>query len=203
MIKVLLIISFLSFSDILFAQTPFKGGVIVGVAGSQIDGDGQNGYKKGGLTLGLFTGREIKPGFDWYMEFRYTGKGASDRFSFLDSVSNQSYEVQLHYLELPVYLTYKVGANLFVEGGLSLGYLLSSKIYDPYNNTFSDPERKFKSYDVDGLIGARFLWNEHWSMNLRLSYSLIPFYKPEGSISNRQSFHNNTLELGFFYYLQQ
>jgi hypothetical protein len=203
MIKIFIIAFFLALSGIVLSQKPFKGGILAGIAGSQIDGDGQNGYKKGGLTIGLFTGREIKSGLNWYMEFRYTGKGASDRFSFLDSVPSQSYEVQLHYLELPVYLAYKAGTNLFIEGGVSVGYLLSSKIYDPNSNTFSDPERKFKSYDIDGLIGARFLWSEQWAMNLRLCYSLLPFYKPDGSISNRQSFHNNTLELNFFYYLQQ
>lgn len=184
------------------AQQVFKGGFVGGIAASQIDGDHQSGYKKPGISIGLYTGRDITSDLSWYLEFKYTGKGAAERFSLFDSVPGQLYEVRLHYLEFPLYLAYQVSNTVSLEGGISIGYLLSSKIYDSYSQEFYDPERSFNKMDYTGLLGARFEWTEHWALGLRLNYSLTPFYKPEGSISNKQAFYNNSLTLSFFYRMQ-
>ena len=198
---IILLVSVLIFSTI-NAQQAFKGGFVAGIAASQIDGDHQSGYKKPGLTLGIYTGHEISSRLNWFLEFRYTGKGAAERFSFFDSLPDNLYEIRLHYLEFPLYLSYKVSNSVHIEAGISIGYLLSSKIYDPYSTEFLDPERAFNSLDYTGLLGARFDWSENWTIGLRVNYSLIPFYKPEGIVSNKQALYNNSLQLSFFYRVQ-
>lgn len=196
----LLLLLFLSLYS--FAQQPFKGGFIAGIAASQIDGDHQSGYKKPGLTLGLYTGRDISSKLSWYLEFKYTGKGAAERFSLFDSIPDQLYEVRLHYLEFPLYLSYKASSSIQLEGGVSFGYLLSSKIYDPNSTEFLDPERSVNKLDYTALLGARFDWTENWAFGLRLNYSIIPTYKPEGSLSNKQAYYNNSLLFSLYYRIQ-
>jgi len=185
-------------------QQAFKGGLIAGTSASQIDGDHQSGYNQFGLTAGVYTGRDISSTLSWYLEFKYTGKGAAEHISLLDSLkpSDQLYNIRLHYLEFPLYLSYKVSSAIYLEGGVSIGYLLSSRIFDYTTSGYADPERTYNNMDYTGLLGARFEWSENWAVDLRLNYSLVPFYKPTNSISSKQAFYNNTLQIGFFYRLQ-
>jgi hypothetical protein len=181
----------------------FKGGFVAGICASQIDGDHQSGYKKPGITIGLYTGRSIKRNLDWILEMRYTVKGAAQNFKLFDSIQSQRYEVRLNYIEFPLYLQYSYSTRSKFDLGMSFGYLLKSKIYDPDYQEFLDPENDFKPYDLTGLIGFGYAFTPKLWLNFRFAYSLLPVYKPAESIGYQQTLRNNSISISFVYRMQE
>jgi hypothetical protein len=74
--KNLLLVVLLLIPVVLNAQR-FKGGVLVGFNGSQIDGDTWSGFYKGGLLAGAFVNTDLRDGFSAQLEIKYSSKGAA------------------------------------------------------------------------------------------------------------------------------
>jgi hypothetical protein len=149
----------------------FQGGVLLGISGSQIDGDTYAGYNKAGLVAGAFVRRDFTKHWAWQMELKYIGKGASAKNS--KNTQFDPYKVNLHYVELPVLFQYKFNDKILAEFGPAYAYLFhSSNDLDGYGNIAPDPP--FNKSDLSGIAGFTYNFGLKWAINLKYSYSLIP-----------------------------
>src|SRR5208337_1850837 len=83
----------------------FKGGVLLGFNGCQIDGDSQSGYDKFGIMGGAFIYTPLSSQFDLQLEIEYMGKGAQS-VSTPDNEYQEEFTISLNYIELPVLLRF-------------------------------------------------------------------------------------------------
>lgn len=152
----------------------FDGGIIGGLDVSQIDGDFIGGYNKVGLIFGGFVSRKFTDRINGRMELKFIQKGKVKPFD--PESGDESYlKVRLNYLQLPLMAEYMLNDKFSIDGGLGLGYLLVSGIYDEYGK-FSDDDTpyEFNNAEIAMLIGANYYLNDNWRFNLRWSYSILP-----------------------------
>lgn len=139
------------------------GGVV-----SQIDGDRLGGYNKAGVKVGMGVERQITEKWDMCLEIGYIQNGKG---TFNES-SNASYKTTLHYLQLPILLQYNAAEKWNLELGLAPAYLISYKFYENGGETKA-PYTPY-SFDVTTLLGANYILDQTWSINLRFAHSLLP-----------------------------
>ncbi len=156
----------------------FDGGPIIGLVASQIDGDRIAGYDKANLKLGVFIERKMKRGrrrrgiskkWNYGTELYYIGKGSSTKAK--TAVSN-ALVIQLHYMELSPYTVYALNKNVFIQGGISIGSLLSNTFTEGLNEDSSD---EFNSIDLGYFIGIKYYLTKHIAIDTRVQRSIIPF----------------------------
>ncbi len=182
------------------AAQQFRGGIIAGINGSQVDGDHYAGYNKLGFMGGFFVYRPLTDRLDLQLEIKYMGKGANKKTTKTDL---SQYKSQLHYIELPVLLHYKLSQKFGVEAGLGFGYLFSYAEKDEYGELPIQDAVDFKSFELSSIIGLRFYIKPFLSAHLRYSYSILPILDNPGEITyffNRGAY-NNLFSLGVMYEL--
>ena len=168
LITTLLIIFFGCFSS---SAQIFKTGVILGISGAQVEGDGYGGYKKLGLIGGGFVNTNLSKKMSAQFEIYFINKGASKN-ARPDKGIYESFNLNLNYIEIPVALNYKY-KKFKIELGLYYAQLLGVSISD--ENGPRDVNRfPFRSFDFGGLIGVNFQLNDHFIFNFRSKNSIIP-----------------------------
>ena len=150
-----------------FAQT-FGGGFLAGISMSQLDGDSFGGFNKAGFTGGIFTNTQINKDMEIQLELRYVQKG-----SHSGSKDLNFYSSKLNYIELPLFLRYRIYSKLSADLGIALGYLQkSTEDKDGYGDLPADPA--FNKTEFSGLAGLEYqLWKQ-LSVNVRYNYSILP-----------------------------
>jgi hypothetical protein len=163
----LLLIFFVSLFSL--SAQDFNGGVLGGLAASEISGDRLQGPNKAGVYLGAFVNRYITPRSSFQMELDFIQKGSREN---PDSANNyESYLLRLNYIELPVHYRYDFHERGTLEAGLSLGVLIHS--YEEANGYewVSGPE--FQRTDLSFNIGAFYTIMERLRINVRYSNSIL------------------------------
>ncbi len=149
----------------------FKAGVIAGLSGSQVEGDGFGGYNKLGFIGGGFVNTDLSEKISVQFEIYFINKGSFDA-AHPDKGDFDSFSLNLNYIEIPVSLRYKYNKFMF-EVGLYLSKFLSYHLEDEFGirtiNQFP-----FKSFDFGGLVGIYYQLNEHFIFNFRSKNSIIP-----------------------------
>lgn len=149
----------------------FKTGVILGISGAQVEGDGYGGYHKLGFIGGGFVNTDLSKKLSTQFEIYFINKGAFNA-AHPDKGDFDSFSLNLNYIEIPVALRFKYHKFMF-ELGLYYGQLLSVSVAD--ENGPRDINRfPFKSYDFGGLIGVYYQLNDHFIFNFRSKNSIIP-----------------------------
>ena len=167
----LLIILLLFTGTTSFAQV-FNTGLIAGISGAQIEGDGFGGYRKLGFIGGGFVGVELSEKVGAQFEIYFINKGSFDA-AHPDKGDYDKFSVHLNYIEIPLIINYKTNKVKF-ETGLYLAKLVGTpKLEDEFGPIFIN-QFPFKSFDFGGLIGASYQINERFSCNLRSKNSIIP-----------------------------
>jgi len=163
----------------------FRTGLIGGIGGAQVEGDGYGGYKKIGGIVGGYVGFDVAEKWESQFEIYYINKG-SQKNAHPDKGDFNYLKLELDYIEIPVLLRYKYQKFRF-ETGLYYGLLIRDKIEDQYGirNIQNFP---FKKGDFGGLIGISYYLNEKLSFNLRSKSSLIPI----------RDFQNKDANIGIF-----
>jgi len=162
-----IILSIVCFSN---AQS-FKGGLVVGLAATQVTGDKLSGYNHPGAQLGVFTELPIGQKSALRMEMYYIQKGSRKNASDVDP---SSYLQRLNYVEVPLIYEYKPFNKLSFHAGLSFAYLFSASDYidgDKMPSYFSDPRKKY-DFSIHG--GGNWAFNDKWKISLNYSYSILP-----------------------------
>ena len=150
----------------------FKTGLLIGLSGSQVEGDGIGGYNKLGFLAGGFVNTDLSEKVSTQFEIYFINKGSFDA-AHPDKGDYDMFKFNVNYIEIPVALRYKHNQFMF-EGGLYIAKFLSYSVEDEFGprtiNIYP-----IKSFDVGGFLGINYSITENLIFNLRSKNSLLPF----------------------------
>jgi opacity protein-like surface antigen len=175
----------------LFGQH-FKAGFTLGVAATQVDGDGHSGYNKAGPILGIWVSRNLGGNLFARFELRYIQKGSYAK----NTDDGAYYRIRLHYIEMPLLIGYRFVNGFSAKAGLSGGYLAEAKEMNELGGFPPEDISAFRKYEVAGLAGIEYNYSERWALGVLYSYSILPIRPFEGNITYRlqRGQYNNVLE---------
>ena len=173
----------------------FKGGIIGGIATTQVSGDNLGGYNKAGLCIGVFTQLPISPISNIKMEMEYIQKGSRNPKLNQNGIP----DISTSYLEIPISLNYNQNELLSIESGIQTAFLLSSKDNDVNGSVNSDPP--FDKTDISAFIGIYYHYSEKMSLNTRLGNSVLPIrgYDTERIFIFKRGQYNTVLSFTIHY----
>ncbi len=120
--KYLLFIVFL-LTTLYSSAQKFNGGILAGVAASQVAGDTYTGYNKAGIYAGAFVNLQVSPRSILQMELEYFQKGSRKNPNPKKDDYAQ-YLFRVNYVELPLLYQFVFNEYVKVEAGPSIGYRL-------------------------------------------------------------------------------
>jgi len=192
----LILILVMAFSGSPAAGQGFNAGLIGGVTASQVDGDQYSGFKKLGITAGVFVNREIDHDIYWQMEIRYETRGAyetEENNSALVGFYKSVYRI----VEVPLSVHYLFNGQVQPELGIAPEVLVGYASFD--GNGRTDPALDPDNYRF-GLSVFAGIW--YWfipttGIGLRYTYSAVPFREPnQGTLPLRyRGYFHNVLSL--------
>jgi hypothetical protein len=161
----------------------FTGGFSAGIIASQVDGDTYSGYNKAGISAGVW----VKIASDEFHAFRigmnYIQKGSRHNPD-PEKEDYSQFLIRLGYVEMPFLYQYTLKNKIYIEGGLSLGVLLHSYMYqtDGYYYEPAYADDPFRLFDLCGQAGMGYHLTDKISVSLRGAYSLVSISK--GSVNS-------------------
>lgn len=169
-IKLFLFLIIALISTTLLAQK-FNGGVLGGLAATEVSGDRLEGPNKAGAYMGVFVNRYFSQKSSVQLELDFIQKGSSEN---PDSTNDyHEYKLKLNYIEMPLHYKYDFIERGTLEVGLALGFLVSdSEKYDGREDDVSGNE--FDRIDFSFNIGAYFRIIDNLLFNVRYSNSILP-----------------------------
>mgnify|MGYP001569095309 CR=1 FL=1 len=181
------------------AAQDFNGGLKAGIDFSQVDGDRQEGYHKGGLIFGGFVSRKLSPRLNWQLEMIYIMKGSKKGADSLRGIYDYK-RIGLNYVEMPMVMqVWYEKFKLYFEGGLSFGVLISSKEEDENGTTtLIGP---FNPFEFGLVAGASFIATPQLSASARFGYSILPIANQAIVVGGKTygGSYNNLIELTLNY----
>ena len=161
---------FLTFLSLFSFSQNFKGGVIAGIATSQVSGDALGGLHKAGLYLGVFTQLPISPISNIKMEMNYIQKGSNN-----PKISeNLVPDISTSYIEVPISVNYYQNEIMCFEIGLQTAFLLNFSDNDLYGPIPNDQSIPFNKVDLGAFIGMNYHLTDNILLNSRISNSILP-----------------------------
>jgi len=148
----------------------FGGGIIAGIATSQVSGDQLGGFNKVGFLVGAFTNKSISPLLSIQMEMTFIQKGSNNPKMNENSIS----DISLSYVEIPLLLKYQQSNTIAIEGGIETAFLISSSDNDIYGKISATKTRKFNTTDIGIFIGLDYSISPRLTLNSRISNSILP-----------------------------
>lgn len=146
----------------------FKGGVLAGFNGSQVEGDASSGYKKLGLTGGAWIQRDVSERVYWGMELKVNQKGSR---KWVAQNSNWKYVFRINYIDLPVMAGFRIQPDWSVFGGLSFGYVFNMHSKSSYGDEPTDLYN-IAPWELGMFAGIRVdferLMRRNWAKRLQL-----------------------------------
>lgn len=162
--------AFLLFSLSFYGQV-FKVGLLAGLSGSQVEGDGYGGYNKLGFIVGGFTNIEHSEKFSTQLDMYFINKG-SQKNPKTSEGDVDAFKLNINYVEMPFALRYHY-KKFIVEAGLYYSVFLNYSMSDEFGEVTDEPF-PFKKYDFGGFLGLNYKINEHIIFNLRSKNSFMP-----------------------------
>jgi len=188
--------------NLLSAQN-FSASLMMGINGSQIDGDGMSGYYKPGLAAGAGVRFPLNEKISFGPEFLYSMKGSKASFEQVTEFGFPRIIYRVNYLDLPIVMDYRISSGLEAEAGLSFGRLLNARLDNGTNLGFVDVPYLFRKSDFQLLLGLKYKIFDNTWLSGRFMYSLISTnalgltslnYGLAG-IPGRGGFFNNILQI--------
>lgn len=177
----------------------FNGGLLGGLAASEVSGDRLSGPNKAGIYAGAFVNRYFSPVSSVQMELDFIQKGSRQNPD--SSNGYQSYLLRLNYIEIPVHYRYDFAEKATLEVGLSLGVLVSS--YEEANGSEAVSGGDFNTTDLSFNFGFFYTLTENLRINVRYSNSILAI-RPHNSGQTyqwNQGQYNEVLSFVLFYQL--
>jgi hypothetical protein len=192
-----LVLPFILLACFLQAQE-FRGGILAGLAASEISGDRLEGPNKAGFYLGAFVNRYFSPVSSFQMELDFIQKGSREN---PDSTNNfRSYLLRLNYVEMPVHYKFDFHPRGTVEGGLSLGVLVHS--YEAADGYEWVSGSDFDPFDLSFNVGLYYTLLEKLRINVRYSNSVLPVRPHSGGATWRLNKGQYNEVLSFVLFLE-
>ncbi|HCX99838.1 MAG TPA: hypothetical protein DG754_06835 [Bacteroidales bacterium] len=194
----------LAFSPLLVISQDFTGGVLGGMAMTQVDGDGLGGYHRVGAVAGVWVSRSFSRTISVRTELKFIQKGSYRRFTDGGGGTIGEYNLRLNYTEMPFLLEYHFRDNIIPFAGISVGYLWKSiEKNDGYENPIEDDTR-FKKAELAAHAGVEYMLNSSFSLCATFSYSVLPVRRNTGDVIDFWTFNfgqfNNVLQLYLRYH---
>lgn len=175
---------------LLFAAIPllsisqnFKGGLLAGLAATQVDGDGYGGFHRAGAIGGVWVSLPINYTFTLRTELKVIQKGSYKGFKDGAGTTVDSYSLRLNYVEMPFLLEYHRWDNIVPFVGLSGGYLWKYSEKRSMNEiSYGDEAPRFKKVELGIHGGVEYILNRNFSFGATFSYSVIPVRRHTGNI---------------------
>lgn len=171
-------------------DTRFKGGILIGLNASQIDGDELRGFDKAGLSVGARFGAVITPKTEVSMDLLYSQRGSQARLTLDNRIPQSKYS--LHYVEVPFMFHYKewLGVTLDetsfyrleVSAGISYSRLIRSRMLD---NPFEGREELLNQNDFGWILGFGYYLNPDNSFHFRFNESLNFLFDDQQALNTR------------------
>jgi hypothetical protein len=195
----------LLFVTSLFVSIPthaqiFKGGFLLGITGSQMDGDQMTGYNKLGIAAGFFIRHDFSEKIAIQTDCKYLMKGAA---TFISDNKNGGYRQTLHYVEVPLLSIFKIARKIECEAGLAAAMLLFDTNYIVGDGVYEN--NNIGKYDFSTVFGVSYLYTERLNVNLKLSNSVKAVshkYPTNATLWAMKGQFNNVLELSVYYKLK-
>ena len=199
--KKILLIYIFTFTGIALIAQDFHGGVLGGLATTEVNGDSYGGPNKAGVYFGGFVNRYFTDRSSVQMELDFIQKGSRENPD--SSNAYQSYLLRLSYVEMPVHYKYDFHKKGTLEVGLALGVLIHS--YEETNGYewVSGADEPFETLDLSFNIGAYYTIIENLRINVRFSNSILPIRPHAGGATYRtnRGQYNEVLSFVLFYEL--
>lgn len=154
----------------------FVGKLILGVNGSQIDGDGIGGYNRAGLVAGVGAEFPIDGRWTVQPEVFYSQRGSQSSTDEQDMQQIFTTFV-MNYVDLPVVFQFYAKDNLIFHGGPAVSYLFDARYEDGAGDSGYSRDYMFKQIDVLAIIGMEYRFLDNLSIHLRANYSMMPINK--------------------------
>ena len=213
--KIILVLLLLLPTSVLFAQNSntqirFRGGAILGLNATQVDGDNIVGYHKLGLNAGFIS--EIPINQKWFVSleilFNQKGSQSSRRQDSLalgtPSLYPADFKIKLNYADVPILINYQDKKNISFGLGFSVGWL----VYDtlriesylqgvPPSSLYTIS--KLRKTDEDVLVNFDYSITQHFIVNFRFAYSFLAFGQSPYSKQYHYGMYNNILTCRMIY----
>ena len=170
----------------------FNAGIFGGVVASQVDGDQYSGFKKLGMTAGVFVNREIDRNIYWQAEIRYVNKGAYESEKVDQSLVGY-YKSVFRIVEVPLSVNYLFNEQVQPELGIAPEVLISYASYDGNGRTDPSLDPDNRRFGMSVFAGIIYWFVPSTGIGLRYTYSAIPFREPNPGtlpLRYRGYFHN-------------
>jgi len=200
MLKIYIVIIIFCLGLTVSAQQ-FHGGVIGGLAGTQVAGDTYSGYKKAGIFFGGFVSLDVSDKSAFQMELTYFQKGSRENPT--EKNGYRSYLLRVNYIELPILYQYKAG-KFIIEVGPSAGFLLGY-----YEEVDLEVISDFQGYNKPARVtlqvnlGFSYFISEHVGVGLRTNNSMLNIFSENQTGDVRRIFdygrYNDALVLSVYY----
>jgi len=199
----LIIIGLLCLPNLGFAQIkklPLQGGFMVGISGSQVDGDRLSGYNKPGLFAGGSIIGGLTDKYSLEFQINFAQKGARS--------SNQEFEktgrrtiIRYNYIEFPVNFRYQFSSNGAIGAGVAANVFVSGAIDAGDNLGFIDlTDADMRRVNLSSHLLVEYRITDNLYLGGRFSYSLMPVNKLLNSqnttqylVGYRDGLFNNSL----------
>ncbi len=199
MLKKFAILLFCGFLTLSIQAQNFGGGLIAGIATSQVSGDQLGGFNKAGFLVGAFTNKSISPLLSIQMEMTYIQKGSNNPKMNENSIS----DISLSYVEIPLLLRYQQSNTIAIEGGIETAFLISSSDNDIYGKISATNTREFNTTDIGIFIGLDYSISQKLTLNSRISNSIIPIraHVSGATYKLNKGQYNSVLSFALYYKL--
>lgn len=156
----------------------FRGGIIAGIAGTQVLGDGYSGPNKPGICVGPYVNLSLTNKSSVQMQLEFMQKGSREN---PDSTNNfSSYLLRLSYVQVPIMYQYRHSDKLGFEVGGSYGVLVGSYEEGYAANGQFYTGSAFEDRDVSFHAAMHYYINEKLKAEFEFSHSLL-YIRPEPS----------------------
>ena len=153
----------------------FHGGLIGGLAATQVAGDTYSGFKKAGIFFGGYVNLDLSEKSSLQMELTYFQKGSRVN---PDSSSNyQQYLFRANYIEVPFLYQFKAG-KFRIFAGPSMGILMGH--YEEVNYQRLDGGTSYNQpapLTLQVNLGFRFNISEKFGVDFRTNNSILNIRK--------------------------
>lgn len=198
---------FLFFLIVFFVNTlhsqGFHGGVMAGLAGSQVAGDTFSGFNKAGIFAGGYVGWDFTKRSALFLELEYFQKG-SRKNPDPDNNDYESYLFRVNYVEIPVLYHFKIDWFSIFAGpsaGILFGYYekKNEEVISDVGENYNKPAR----FTFQMNAGFRFMIQEKYGFDFRYNFSLLNIRSKNvtGDVWRLWTYgqFNDVLVLSFFY----
>jgi hypothetical protein len=182
-ISVLLLISITSHAQQEYFEYGFKGGLNL----SNVTGDGEevSGYDtRTSMNIGMYGLYKILPKLGLQAELLYSEQGFSERFdSEIINIDEIKSLTRMQYINVPVIVSYNLIEQLWIEGGVQVGYLVNAeeeketRFIDSSSQLISgtetiDQTSTYESLELGLLGGLRYKLSQNFMVQARYEKSI-------------------------------